>query len=129
MAILTKEEIKKRDDVKRELVKVPEWGGEVYVKRLSGSERDWLESKIYQTSQEKGYITDVRSALVAMATVDKAGNQLFSEEDVDWLGEKSALALDRIADVARRLSGMAVGALGEAEKNLGEGQTEGLASD
>ena len=60
---------------------------------------------------------------------DEEGNRLFTEEDVEWLGMKSAIALNRVADVARKLSGMAIGGEVEAEKNLGEGQTEDSALD
>jgi len=127
--ILTKDIIKKVDDIKIQEVDVPEWGGSVRVKGINGNERDWIESTIYRTSQEKGYVIDVRSALVAMSVVDEEGNRVFTEEDIEWLGEKSAIALNRIADVARKMSGMGVGGEVEAEKNLGEGQSEDFTSD
>lgn len=127
--ILTKDNIMNADDIETLPVDVPEWGGSVIVKSLSGNERDWIESKIYQSSQEKGYVVDIRAALVAMSVIDESGNRVFTEEDVEWLGKKSAIALNRIADVARKMSGMAVGAEEEAEKNLEEGQSEDSALD
>ncbi len=122
--ILTKDIIKKVDDMKTQVVDVPEWGGYVIVKGISGNERDWIESKIYQASQEEYYDIDIRAALVAMSVVDENGGRVFEKEDVEWLGMKSAIALNRAAEVARKMSGMAVGGEEEAEKNLKEDQSE-----
>jgi hypothetical protein len=43
--------------------------------------------------------------------VDDQGKRIFTDEDIEALGNKNAAPLDRICDVARRLSGM-----GRAEK-------------
>jgi hypothetical protein len=40
MAILNREAILGAVDLKKELVKVPEWGGEVYISMMTGEARD-----------------------------------------------------------------------------------------
>jgi hypothetical protein len=48
---LTRDSILNAKDLKKELVKVPEWGGEVYVRCMTGSERDAFESEAYQSGE------------------------------------------------------------------------------
>ena len=43
---LTRNEILAVDDLQTQKVDVPEWGGSVYVRGLTGSERDALEASI-----------------------------------------------------------------------------------
>lgn len=129
MKTLTKKDIQDADDRKTQMVDVPEWGGVVFVKTLSGSERDRIESRIYQESKGGGVVVDIRAMLVAAAAVDGAGKKVFEESDIGWLSEKSAIALDRVADVARMLAGMAIDSIDDAEKNLGAAQKDDSTSD
>lgn len=128
MKTLTKKDIQDVEDRKTQMVDVPEWGGKVFVKTLSGSERDKIESRIYQESKDKGAASDIRAMLVVAAAVDGAGKKLFDESDIKWLSEKSAIALDRVADVARVLAGMMIDSIDDAEKNLGAVQSDDLSS-
>lgn len=128
MKTLTKKDIQDVEDRKTQMVDVPEWGGKVFVKTLSGSERDKIESRIYQESKDKGAASDIRAMLVVAAAVDGAGKKLFDESDIKWLSEKSAIALDRVADVARVLAGMMIDSIDDAEKNLGAAQSDDLSS-
>ena len=41
--MLTREQILGSDDLKRQTVAVPEWGGDVFVRMLTGGERDAFE--------------------------------------------------------------------------------------
>ena len=80
----------------------------VRVRGLTGKERDRYEESI---TIGKGKDKDInarnaRAKLVVMCVVDEQGNRVFSDADVAWLGEKSAVALERIFDVARKLSGL-----------------------
>jgi hypothetical protein len=51
-------------------------------------------------------LRNIRAKLVALTVVDEDGNRIFSDEDAEALGKKSAAALDRIFAVAQRLSGL-----------------------
>jgi hypothetical protein len=88
-------------DIHTETVSVPEWGGSVTVRGLTGTERDAFEQRCHETSY-----ANVRANLLAFSLVDENGKRLFSLEDVQALGAKSAAPLDRLFDVARRLSGI-----------------------
>lgn len=108
MAILTRDAILQAQDLPRELVSVPEWGGDVYVRTLTGKERDALEASVVEMKGKRAEtnLKNLRAKLCALAMVDEAGEKIFSEADVEALGGKSALALDRVFSVAQRLNGL-----------------------
>lgn len=117
MAFLSRDAILQADDRPTEEVAVPEWGGTVLVRGMSGKERDdfeagWLDKK----GQFKMY-GNFRASLAAACLVDKDGNQLFAPKDVAELGQKSAAALDRVAETARHLSGVSESDVEELEGN------------
>jgi len=107
MALLNRDAILAADDLPRELVSVPEWGGEVYVRCMTGEERDAWEASVVDTSgagKAKPKLENLRAKLVARTVVDEDGNRLFSDLDVAVLGRKSAAAMDRLYTVAAKLS-------------------------
>jgi len=119
--MLTKEDILNARDIVKELVQVPEWGGEVYVKSLTGAERDQFEASVVEMrgSNQRFNMKNVRAKLAAIAICDEAGERLFSAEDVATLSQKSAAALDRVFGVASRLSGLSSEDVDNLRKNLG----------
>ena len=104
--ILSREAILKAEDLSFEIVDVPEWGGEVKVTTLTGTERDAFESSLIDQKRggNKVNTTNIRAKLVSMACVDDDGKRIFTPADIEILGSKSASALDRIFTVAQRLS-------------------------
>lgn len=131
MAILTRDQILQANDIITETVPVPEWGGEVLVRGLSGSERDGFEDA---TLEQKGKsrrvnLANVRARLCALSIVDENGKRMFSDEDVRALGRKSAAALDRVFSAAQRLSGLSDDDVEELAKNSTGGQSEDSGSD
>lgn len=105
---LNREAILKANDIEKREVYIPEWGGSVYVRGMSGRERDQFEASIIR---QRGRNTEInmknaRAKLVVMCTVDQEGNRLFTDADVAPLADKSAKALDRIFAVAQELSGI-----------------------
>ena len=108
MALLSRDAILAADDREYEVVPCPEWGGEVRLRSLTGAERDAYEQSLVQTrgkSREMN-LRNARAKLVALCAVDENGNRLFTDADVNALGKKNAKPLDRLFDVARRLSGL-----------------------
>lgn len=114
---LTRELILGADDLVTELVEVPEWGGDVRVRTLTGAERDAFEMAVYTMRQKAGAAINIRALLVALCAVDDDGKRLFSERDAVQLGAKSAKALDRIFSVAQRLNGLTAADVDELAKN------------
>ena len=105
MPLLGRDAILGAADQRYETVEVPEWGGSVRVKTLSAAERDLFDEECYDARKEGGAV-DVRSRLVRFSGVDADGAQLFTADDVDKLGRKSSVAMDRIFSVAQRISGI-----------------------
>ena len=78
MNILTKEAILAADDLPRETVLVPEWGGDVYVRTMSGTDRDAFESSlIARDGAKEGRMENVRARLVAVDPVRCDGEPTF----------------------------------------------------
>lgn len=105
---LSREALLAAPDVPVEDLYVPEFGGYVRVKGLTAAERDDYEFSLVKTKGKnvEQNFANARARLVALAVVDSQGQRLFSDRDVALLGTKSAVALTRIWDVARRLAGM-----------------------
>lgn len=103
------------DDVKLEKVHVPEWKGDVYLKVLSGTERDQFEDA-YSEQKLKNF--RVRFLLLAMC--NEKGDRLFSDAEQDSLGRKSSLVIGRLFE-----RGWALNAFREADVDaLGEGSAD-----
>jgi hypothetical protein len=111
---LTRDMILEAADLKREPVNVPEWGGDVYVSSFTGTERDAFEAKL---AEGKGAMKNIRALLVAYCAVDEHGNRIFQDKDAEVLGRKSAIALNRVFEVAMRLNGIGAKEVSDMEKN------------
>lgn len=123
MSYLTKADILGADDSKFEDVEVPEWGGTVRVRAITGTERDQFDE--YQdTVGKKGVRLGTRAFFCAMTICDETGKRIFDPKDVEALGRKSIAALDRVFTVSLRLNGIGKDAIEEREKNSQGGPSE-----
>ncbi len=100
---LKRDEILEAQDQTIEEVAVPEWGGVVLVRGMTGAERDALEA---ETGAGGMNLENFRARLLVRCIVDAEGQRVFRDEDAEALGKKNARALDRIFAVATRLSGL-----------------------
>ena len=117
---LTRDDIFKANDIATEEVAVPEWGGVVVVKALSGTERDAFEASVVdQRNGKTNYkLENIRAKLRVKTVVDpKTLEPIFTVADIEGLGKKSAAALDRIFSVAQKLSRLTDKDVEELEKN------------
>ncbi|MHC4145165.1 MAG: hypothetical protein ACYSUD_10345 [Planctomycetota bacterium] len=130
--LLTAAEILGADDLPKELVECPEWGGHVYVRTFTGMERDAWEQSMMSSpekingKQPRGVETDMANAranLVSRTACDESGEPIFTLEQMDALGRKSAKALGRCFDVASRLNGLSSEDMDEIVKNSGDDQS------
>ena len=132
--LLTRAQILETQDLGREVVPVPEWGGSVVMRGLTGRERDAFEASIVRMQRGapgagmERSLQNIRARLVAMAAIDESGARLFEDRDVRALGEKSAAALDRLFDAARRLSGMSEADVKAIAEDFGGGPSAGSGS-
>jgi hypothetical protein len=99
---------KSGSSIQTERLFVPEMGGEVIVRSLTGSERDKFEASLME--QRGSRVTykpvNVRASLAVRCLVDESGARMFTDDDAEALGELSAAVLGPIYDLAQRLSGM-----------------------
>lgn len=126
MSLLSRDQILGADDRTYEVVSTPEWGGEVRLRSLTGSERDeWESSMVRQVGNKTTYnVRNSRAKLIALSAVDGDGQPLFTKADVIKLGSKSAAPLDRLFAVCQRLSGISDEDVKEVEEGFGETQDE-----
>jgi hypothetical protein len=113
--MLSKEEILECKDIKSEVVKVPEWNGEVLVQGLTLGEKDeWTDSLVVDG---KASMNGATAILCCLSMRNEDGTRLFEHIDVLALQAKSASALDRVFQVAQRLSGIGQEEIEETVKN------------
>jgi hypothetical protein len=126
MKNLTRDLILKADDLETRDVEVPEWGGTVRVRALTGTERDSLEAS---TIEGKGKNKDVnlqnfRAKLCVRAIIDENGQRIFEDADIVALGRKSSGALSKVYNAAAELSGISDKDVDELTKNSVSDQSD-----
>ena len=82
---------------------VPEWGGTVRVRSLTGRERCllWRQRRSPRKEFAEG---GVHAMAVSFAMVDEDGDRVFGNQDIPDLGRKSAVPIMRIYRAILRLS-------------------------
>jgi hypothetical protein len=125
-SLLSRAAILAASDLPRETVSVPEWGGDVLVQGLTAKERDDFEISLSvgKGKDRQDNFRNLRARLVARAVVDESGARLFGDADIAALGSKSASVLQRLFEVAQRLSGFTSADVDELTKNSDDGQSE-----
>ena len=121
MPLLSADAILKADDLPWEDVDVPEWGGTVRVRRV-------MAEDFYQyVGNGDGTTKNKIPRFCALAMIDENGKPLFTPEQAEALGKKSYRAMDRVHEVAKRLSGFGEEAK-SIEKNFESPETSGPSS-
>ena len=115
--------------VKRELVPVEEWGYAVWVAGLDAGGLDEYRAPMYEFDVESGKMKlNMRGQNVRLAALtmeDEHGNLIYPdlEEGIADLNTKDAAGVEKVAKVARRLSGMGDDSGKVMEGNSAAGQT------
>lgn len=122
--MLSKASILAAQDLPRETVNVPEWGGDVTVATMTGTERDTFEQELSDDKDNPIF----RARVLVRCLTDEAGKPLFTADDIEALSSKSAKALDRLYTVAKRLNGIGKDEQEELRKNLSATQPAALPS-
>ena len=129
---LSKDDILKAQDNAAEEVDVPEWGGSVLVRGMTGRERDAFEVSLLQPGRGGRRAPDpvnLRAKVVVRCVVDDDGSRLFTDGDATELGEHSGAAIDRVYAVAARLSGLSGDDQEEMARDFGVGDGGGSSSN
>ncbi len=120
MTVLSKAQILAAADLTTQTVAVPEWGGDVLIRSMTGTQRDAYENSLMVKDDAGKYRVDtenMRVKLVLFCAVDEQGAQLFDASELSALAGKSAAVIERLFKAAQSLNGMNPDAVAEAEKN------------
>lgn len=132
MGLLSRDGILDAKDMKTEDIAVPEWGGDVRIRMLTGQERDAFEASMVQMGKDgsqKRNIENLRARLVAMCIVNEAGELMFSPPDIPLLGRKSAAALQRVFNACQKLNEVSDSDVEELAEGFGSVPSESSTSD
>ncbi len=121
------EDILGKKDLPSEKVNVPEWDMDLWVKTMTGSQRDaWEAAEVKGAGgtkaikangiDEAAYVGS-RARLLVLTVCDESGALVFKRDQVDQLSEKSAGALSKLFNVAVRLNHISEDDIEDLEKN------------
>jgi hypothetical protein len=111
------------DDMKFEIIQVPEWNFSVRIRSMSGEERDAFESSIAGEGKKMN-TQNIRAKLVMLTVVNGKGERIFTREQIEALGKKSAAALNRVYEASAKLSAITKADVEDLAKNSGKGQRD-----
>lgn len=125
--LLSKDEIFGMDDIPMEEVVVPEWKNrKVLVCGLTAAAKNAYQASLVEIkgTSRKVRMENATAKLLVRTVVTRHRQPLFTESDIERLGTKSAAALERLAKVANRLSGMDEAENAELVKNSDAAQSD-----
>lgn len=99
------------NDIKVEKVSIPEWGGDYFIRVISGADRDSFEES-YADQKMKSF----RVRFLVLSLCDESGDRIFTDADTAELSKKSAVVINRVFEAAWKANAFtqeAVDALGE----------------
>lgn len=114
--MLTREQILGIQDAEVVAVECPEWGGTVYVRSMSGADRDEFESAAVALRKAGQLSGQARALVCAFVLCDESGARLFRLEDVEAIGAKRASVLERIAEAGMQINRLTAEAVEDEAK-------------
>jgi len=119
MALLTPDEISAADDRQWEDVPVPEWGGTVRIASMSGTDRNAYQKQMVvlgSNGRPQGVdLADQYARLLSKCLVGEDFRRLYvTDKQVALLGRKNGAVLERLVEVAKRVSGLSDRAVEDA---------------
>ena len=129
MASELRSKILEADDIEEETITVDQWGGiELLIVGMSGKAR----ANFLKRSSRGGEVDLERfypELIITTAHDPETRERVFEDADRDAISAKSGAALEQVAQVALRLSGMAARSVEEAVEDLSEAPSEGSTSN
>ena len=113
--MLTRDSILQASDIPKTKVTIKEWGGDAYIKTLTGGERLKLESDISEDAKKNG---PAMCRVVCATLCDAEGKLLFAyPDDIEVLNTKSVAVLHRLFNKALKVNALSPTDVDELEKN------------
>lgn len=120
---LSKDEILGAADQSFTELEISEWRGTIRIGNISAAEKGKYESGLFKfnadgtrTINEKNLAT-LRTRLIVACVVDDEGKRVFTEKDIEALGEKSAAVIQDVFEACQEHNGMEPPAVDEIEGN------------
>lgn len=101
-------------DIKVEKIAVPEWNTDVYLKVLSGTERDAFEAAY--TDQR---MNNFRVRFLVLTLCDDGGERLFDDSQIEVLGKRAAKVISRLFEESWKFNMMSPDAADTAGESSG----------
>jgi len=102
-----RDQILAKDDILKKIVHVPEWGIDIEVRGMTGADRTSILKNAVDTATGQVDLQVMYPAIVIASCYDpETGEAIFVPEDADALLNKSAIALDLLAQEAMRVGGL-----------------------
>lgn len=119
MNALTRNQIIALDDLKPFDVEVPEWGGTIRLRGLSGTERqfveDWYANHPEANGSRKSF--ELATHVIIKVAMDESGARLFQDDDFKTLMTKSGGVADALFSKILKASAMSTKEREEQEGN------------
>jgi hypothetical protein len=115
MASLSKDQILAADDLGLLEVPVKEWGGSVFIRVMTVAERDAYERE-WIGKKDTG-VENFRTKFLQKVLCDEKGTLLFTPEEIDALGKKSARPMARLWEKAMKHNALMESDVEELAKN------------
>jgi len=125
--MLTAQDILSAEDKELKNVAVPEWGGDIYLRTLSGSERDAFEAETFR--QGNPNYRNLRARYLSLTITDENGKKLFDKNQIGSLGDKSASVLDRLFNISAKMNAVSDKDVKELLGNSEAAQSDDSISD
>lgn len=95
--------------IQRDKLHIPELGGDIYVRGMSGKERDEFEEQNkFRKGRKAGQVDgrNFRAKLAVRVIVTEDGERILNDDDATIFGQMPAGVLERIISRCTELSGM-----------------------
>ena len=112
---LTRDDILAISDVVIEKLEMQDWGGDVYIKTISGA--DYVALQALKPGQGDDEDPDSLEKVIVIGTCDEKGTCLFNNDDIPALKNKAFKNLERLSMKILELNGLSTQQAEEAEKN------------
>jgi hypothetical protein len=107
MAASLRDKILAAQDIPSEPVNIPEWGVDVVVRGMSAGERITLMQNAFDQTTQQVNMSIVYPDVVVACTFDPDSSEpVFTDADKPLILSKSSAAVERLANVGLRLSGI-----------------------
>lgn len=117
MKNLTREEVLTANDAGCEKVELPEWGGVVYVRKLSAAEFPEMEAIIQARKENKLSNKDGLLNICILTVCDAEGKRFFTDDDKPELEKRTFQALQKCANAAMEVNGWSMSEQEDMEGN------------